>query len=205
MKSEVFPVGLLLGGKLCVVVGSGDDSARRAEALVGAGAQVRVVSEHPAAGVERLAASSAVTLERRAFVDGDLDGAWLAVYTDMDAAVATRLAAAAEARHVFFCAVDIPAASSYAHLAIARAGALVLAISTNGKAPSLARRLRDELSRVFDESRLATFVEALASLRDRTARADRRAVLGAFVDEIRFDGRLMLPHPDDGDGPSGRD
>lgn len=202
MEHDVFPVGLVLAGRCCLVVGSGEDAERRARALVAAGARVRVLSERATDALGRLSEDGSVVLAQRPFHETDLDGVWLAVYSDTDPAAAARVAAAAEARRVFFCAVDLPSVSSYAHLAIAKAGPVTVAISTSGRAPSLARRLRDELARVFDEAKLATFAEALARLRERTAPALRRAVLGDAVRALRFDGKLSIP--DDGAGPTSR-
>jgi siroheme synthase-like protein len=204
MRSEVLPIGAKLEGRPCLVVGTGEGAERRAEALVAAGARVRVVSERPTEVLERLAANGTVALAQRPFDDTDLDGVWLAVYSDMEVPVAERIAAAAEARRVFFCAVDLPEQSSYVHLAIATVGPVTVAISTSGRAPSLASKLRDEIARVLDESGLAAFAEALARLRERTARDRRRAVLAEAVSELRFEGRLSIPSAGDGAAPRDR-
>lgn len=192
MRSDVFPIGLKLEGRLCLVAGEGEEAERRTRALVDAGAVVRVLAEHPPEPLVQLAANGAVALVRRPFAASDLDDVWLAVYTDMDVVVATRIAEAAEARRVFFCAVDLPAQSTYSHLALARAGRVTAAISTDGRAPALARKLRDELERVFSEAHLDEFAERLAELRDGTKSVERRAVLGRAVSHVRFEGRLLL-------------
>src|SRR6476659_2766850 len=119
MRSEVFPLGVKLEGRPCLVVGTGDEAEKRTERLVRAGAQVRVVTERPTEALERLAENGTVVLAQRPFEEADLDDVWLAVYTDMDTGVAARIMEAAEARRVLFCAVDRPAHSSYVHLAIA--------------------------------------------------------------------------------------
>lgn len=118
---------------------------------------------------------------------------WLAVFTDQDRALAERIAALAEARRVFFCAVDQPEFGSFSHLALVRSGPVTVAISTNGRAPSLARRLREELARLFAEADLGAFAERIASLRDRTSSAERRAVVGEAVQDVHFTGNLALP------------
>ena len=87
-----------------------------------------------------------------------------------DAALARRLGALCDARHIFFCAVDQPENSSYAHLALVRAGSLTLAIGTEGRAPALGRRLREELARVLSEAGAAEEVDRLAALRASNAR-----------------------------------
>lgn len=196
MKSDVFLVGLKLDGRGCLVVGAGEEAERRATALAHAGARVHVVSEHPSPALERLSESGSVSLSARAFTESDLDGAWLAVLTDMDRAVAERMFHAAEARRVFFCAVDQPDLGSFSHVALARSGPVTVAISTNGRAPALARRLREELVRVFDAAGLGAFAERLAALRDRTPSARRKAVLGEAVEGVALSGELRLPAPE---------
>jgi siroheme synthase-like protein len=195
----VFPVGLQLAGLPCLVVGTGEEAALRAEALAAVGATVHVVAERPGDALVRGAAAGRFALSARPFADEDLDGKWLAVLTDLDAELADRIERGALARRVFFCAVDQPGFGNFAHLALARSGPLVVAISTNGRAPSLARRLREELARLFAESGMARFVDGLGALRDGTAPAERRRVLGEAVRAVRFTGTLSLPDPDAAD------
>jgi siroheme synthase-like protein len=196
VSSEAFLVGLELTGRACLVVGSDDEAARRATALARAGALVTIVAEAPNDAVRALAADGTVTLAARVFAETDLDGVWLAVLGDRDATRAERMARAAEARRVFFCAVDQPSFGSFSHLALARAGALSVGISTRGRAPALARRLREELERLFRAAGLERFVEGLAALRARTPSAERARVLGQAVANVRFTGALELPEQD---------
>jgi siroheme synthase-like protein len=169
-----FPIALKLQGRRCLVVGEGAEAASRAQALVEAGAEVVLVLP-------------------RDYADKDLERVWLAVQTTRDAELAARLAAETEARQIFFCAVDQPAFGSFAHVAIARAGALFVAISSNGRAPSLARRLRELLQALFDRSNLSEYVERLAALRERTPPAERAGVLNAAVVDLELDGKLVIP------------
>jgi siroheme synthase-like protein len=199
MTTRVYPVALVLEGRACLVVGDGVEAVQRAEALSRAGAVVTAVSEHPEPSLLELERGGRCKLERRAFVPADLDGKWLAVLTSMDPELARQVSRAAAERRVFFSAVDQPKVSSYLHVALARAGSLVAAISTAGSAPALGRRLREELERVFDESGLADFVSRVSALREKTPSAARRQVLGAAVAGVRFTGKLELPAIDNPD------
>jgi siroheme synthase (precorrin-2 oxidase/ferrochelatase) len=127
--------------------------------------------------------------------DQDLDDTWLVVQTSMDAVLAADLAARCDARRIFFCAVDQPKNSSYSHLALARAGALTLAIGTEGKVPALGRRLRQELSRVLDEANASAEVERLAELRAQTPPEQRREVLARAVADVQLTGQLRFRKP----------
>ena len=192
MKSSVFAAGLRLSGLRCLVVGTGHEAAPRARALLAAGAVLRVVSASPPPELAALR-SSVAEFHQRAFEEHDLDGVWLAVSTDLDATLSARVFAAASARQIFFCALDQPEYCTFSHPALARSGDVTIAISTNGRAPALARRLREEMERVLAEANLPAFVEWLARLREKTPSADRREVLGKAVSGVRFTGRLETP------------
>jgi len=187
-----FPVALILRERECVVIGSGEEAAARARALVEAGARVVCVAESPSAKLLALRDEAIVELAERAFREQDLDGKWLAVLTDRNAELAERVSSAAELRRVFFCATDQPEHNTFAHMALARAGLVTFAVSTEGQAPALGRRLREELERLSSEADLASFSEELAELRRRTPSAERAGVLGRAVAHVAFQGRLRV-------------
>ena len=121
-----FPVSLEVAGRRCVVFGAGPMARTRATALLDAGAVVTVIA--------------------RPYEDGDLAGVFLAVAATGDAAETARLFAEAEREGVLFNAVDDPAHCHFAVPAVLRRGDLTVTVSTGGRAPGYARRLRDELS-----------------------------------------------------------
>ncbi len=193
MSRASFPVALHLADKGCLVVGSNAEAALRAVALVEAGARVRVVCSAPGPELQRAASEHGFELAVRAFDEHDLDERWLAVLTERDLTLGARMASAALARRVLFCAADQPQQNTYSHLALARAGVVTVAIGTDGRAPALGRRLREELARVFEDAGLAQFAEALAELRERTPPEKRREVLAEALIGLHFDGKLALP------------
>ena len=192
MTQPVFPIALLLEGRAVLVVGSSAEATSRTRAFLDARARPVVVSTAPSSALLAWASTAEIELHEREFAETDLDDKWLAVLVDENAALATRMAELAEARRVFFCAVDQPEHNSYAHMAQARAGLLTIAISTAGQAPALGRRLREELERLLSASNMADFVAQLAGLRAQTPSAERRQVLGDAVRDVHFDGELRL-------------
>lgn len=191
MSSHGYPLNLLLHDRKCVVVGGGTEAALRAGNLLEAGARVLLVGAEATPGLDALA-SPLLRVERRPFTESDLDEAWLVVQATQDRELAQVVGAACEARRIFFCAVDQPENSSYAHLALARAGSLTVAIGTEGRAPALGRRLREELARVLSEAHAADEVERLAALREATPGGERREVLGRAVADVHFTGTLRF-------------
>lgn len=195
-QKRSFPLALKLEGKKCLVVGSDRAALERALNLTESGARVVLVASSPSDALRELSQTHGIPLEERAYVPSDLEHAWLAVLTDPDPELAAKLARDAGQRRVFFCAVDRPSLSTYAHVAIARAGIVTLSIATEGKAPALGRKLREELQRLMDEASLSEFAQALSELRERTPSADRKAVLGEAVQKLHLEGRLRVDDPD---------
>jgi siroheme synthase-like protein len=191
VTSHGYPLNLLLDDKKCVVVGGGAEAAARAGNLLEAGARVLIVGEEETLGLEALT-SARLQVERRPFQENDLDDAWLVVQVTQDAELARRVGQSCQARRIFFCALDQPENSTYAHLALVRAGSLTVAIGTEGRAPALGRRLREELSRVLSEAGAAEEVERLAALRTATPNAERREALGRAVADVHFTGSLRF-------------
>lgn len=191
-KNPPFLLALHLDGKRCVVVGNTEEVVRRVHALRESGARVTLISEHPTNEVRALGDETDVEFVERGFEDADLDGSWLATLADEDDATASRMSRAARERGVFFCAIDQRAHSDYSHVALARIGPMRLAVSTNGKSPTLARRLRDEFERALDEADADAVMEALSKLRERTPKPDRRRVLNEATLGVRVSIDLPL-------------
>ena len=146
-----FPIALEVAGRRCVVFGSGPIARARAVALLEAGAEVTVIA--------------------RPYEEGDLAGAFLAVAATGDAAETARIFAEAEGHGVLLNAVDDPAHCHFAVPAVLRRGDLTVTVSTGGRAPGYARRLRDELSRGVGAEH-GTLVDLIGAVRDEL-RAER--------------------------------
>jgi siroheme synthase-like protein len=191
VKVDGFIVALRLAGRRCLVVGRDSEAAERAERLAEAGATVIVVGSEPAEATSSLAASGRVSLRERAFEEADLDECRLAVLTDRDETLAARMADLCRSRNVLFCAVDQPH-GDFAHVAVVRRGPLSIAVSTDGRVPALARRLRQELFRLLDNPALDAFIAELEELRAKTPRADRARVLAAAAARLRLPSKIRI-------------
>jgi uroporphyrin-III C-methyltransferase/precorrin-2 dehydrogenase/sirohydrochlorin ferrochelatase len=146
--STLLPLFLKLEGRRVVVVGGGPVAASKAQALHDAGAQITVVA--PEVHPDVLPELSRFTVVRRAFVDSDLDGAWLVVAAAI-ADVNRQVSAAADARRIFCNAVDDPQSASAYMGGVVRRGGATVAISTDGSAPALAGLLREGLEAVLPQ------------------------------------------------------
>jgi uroporphyrin-III C-methyltransferase/precorrin-2 dehydrogenase/sirohydrochlorin ferrochelatase len=139
--------------------------------------------------MEGLAASAAIRLHQRRFRPDDVCGQWLVVNASGDPAVAAEVARAADDARVFCNSVDDLDRCSYIVPALVKRSPLLVAISTGGAAPVLARRLRAHIEALLpaDLGRIA----ALAGRwRDRVARAFEDGSARRRFWERLFDGRL---------------
>jgi siroheme synthase-like protein len=141
-----YPVALELSGRRCVVTGGGREAEGKARALLEADADVVVVAARVTDGLVDLVRRGELTHIARRYRPGDLAGAFLVIAADSDRATRAAVFAEAEAEKVLCNAVDDVEHCHFAVPSIVRRGDLLLAISTGGRAPALAKRLRRRLA-----------------------------------------------------------
>ena len=166
--SVFYPVFLDLRGRRAVVIGGGAVAEQKVRGLLAAGAHVTVVSPDMSPGLADLARRSAIELRRRRYHDHDLAGAWLAIAATDDRAVNEAVYAEAERLGVPLNAVDDLEHCSFIAPAIHREGDITVAVSTGGKSPALAVRLRQRIARLVGRAE-ARLCELLGELRPELA------------------------------------
>jgi len=139
------PVGLDLEGRICIVVGGGAVGARKTATLLEAGARVTVVAPETGQEVSRLADQGTVRWKRRDYQPQDLDGAFLAVAATDDEGVNARVVRDAGERGILVCDASSASRSQVIFGAIHQKDPVIVAVFTEGKDPSLARRTRDRI------------------------------------------------------------
>jgi len=172
----LFPLFADLRGKPVLVVGGGPVAERKAAALLEAGARVRVGAPALSGRLAQWAADGRVRHLAGAFEAAWLDEAWLAVAATGDRTVNAAVAAAGAERRMLVNVVDDPALSSFQVPSIVDRSPLIVAISSSGAAPVLARRVRERLESLLDHA-----LGPLAALaaRHRARIRERRPELGA--------------------------
>jgi len=140
---------LKLDGRPCLLVGAGRVGENKLRSLIRAGARVRVVSPQVTPGVQRLACKTKIVWLRRKFMARDLDGMLLVVVATSSPSINKRISQQARRRGVLCNAVDDPQNSDFYYPAVVQRGDFQIAISTGGRSPELAHRLRKELQRQF--------------------------------------------------------
>lgn len=144
-----FPICLDLTGRLCLVIGGGRVAARKVQALLSCGGLIRVVSPELTSSLTALRRAGKIEWLARAYQDGDLKAAFLVIAATDDVKVQTAIQAEAEQRQILLNVVDVPQRCNFILPATARRGDLTISVSTAGKSPALAKRLRQELEQLF--------------------------------------------------------
>ena len=162
-----YPVSLELTGRSCVVIGGGELAEHKTHSLLDAGGVVTVIAPEVTPRLEQLGEQGAVTFRKRHYKRGDLADAFLAIAATDDGATNGAIFAEAEERRVLLNAVDDIEHCHFAVPSIVRRGDFLVALSTGGKAPALAKRLRAELSERFGDE-YETLVNLLGDVRAET-------------------------------------
>jgi uroporphyrin-III C-methyltransferase/precorrin-2 dehydrogenase/sirohydrochlorin ferrochelatase len=149
---QYFPAYLQLDGRQCLVVGGEIVAARKAKLLLEAGAVVTVVAPALVPPLQELASRRAIEWQAREFAEVDLEGCWLVVDATGIEAIRQRISKAAMAARVFCNSVDNLANSSFITPAIVNRDPVVVAVSSGGAAPVLARRIRARIESLLPAS-----------------------------------------------------
>ena len=142
-----YPVFLDVRDRRCVVIGGGDIGAEKTLRLLEFGARVAVISPEIDDAVRDLADGDRVEWVPRRYHPGDLEGAFIAIVADTsDDGTNRAVYDEARERNVPLNVVDVTRYCTWIAPAIARRGEVIVAASTGGASPALARKLREELS-----------------------------------------------------------
>lgn len=144
-----YPALLDLRGRLAVLVGGGQVAARKAASLLECGARLRIVAPELHEELKALLKKGEIEHHAHDFTSPDLDGAVLVISATDDETVNRRVAEEAEKRGIFVNVVDVPELCSFIVPAVVRRDSLLLAVSTSGASPAVARKVRQGLERDF--------------------------------------------------------
>ena len=161
-----YPIFLDLRGKHCLIVGAGDVGRRKLAALLPCQPDEILVLDttEPAAELSELLKAPAVRFEQRGFRTDDVKGRTLAFACTGNRSVNEAVEKACKPQNVLCNIVDDPTAGDFIVPAHFENGDILVALSTGGHSPALARRIRKELQQQFG-SRYATLASLMGKLR----------------------------------------
>jgi len=160
-----YPVFLDITGAPCLVVPGGEVAARKTAGLAGAGAAVTVISPQVTERLARLVDNGLVRHLTRPFQRGDTRGAALVIAASSDRGVNEEVLEEARAAGIPVNVADDPGGSAFIVPSVLRRGGLTVAVSTGGKCPALARRVRLEIEKAIGPA-YGPLLEIMGGLRE---------------------------------------
>jgi len=147
--SPYYPILLNIQGRKCLVVGGGPVALRKVKALLEHGANVEVVSPTFCPELNQLATDGAIRAIQRDYKSEDLQHAFIAIAATDNAKTNERVAAEARRRGVLVNVANDPKSSDFIVPSYLKRGDVIIAVSTSGRSPALARKIRSELENDF--------------------------------------------------------
>jgi precorrin-2 dehydrogenase/sirohydrochlorin ferrochelatase len=165
-----YPLCLDISGKRCVVVGSGNVAERKIKRLLDCGACVEVVGKALTPILAAWKGEGRIVHRETDYEDSCLAGASLVIGATDDETVNERIAQDARTRRIPVNIVDNPARCDFILPSVVERGDLLIAVSTGGKSPALAGKLREDLEESYGPE-YGILLEILGALRAKVIAA----------------------------------
>jgi len=180
-----YPVLLNISGRKCVVVGGGQVALRKVRGLLEHGAGVEVISPDLCPELAQLATSGEIKTLNRAYRPGDLADASVAIAATENGELNRQVAEEAHSKAVLVNVVDDAENSDFIVPSYLRRGELTIAVSTSGRSPALARKIRTRLEKELGNE-YASLICLIGEIRAEVTRE------GIKIDDDRWQEALDL-------------
>lgn len=145
---KYYPIFLDIKGKDCLVVGGGAVGTRKAATLEKCGAKVTIISDRFSPGFDDLEKTS-ICLEKKKYGKEDVKGMFLVFAATNNADLNQQIKNDASRLNILCNIADAPDNSDFLLPAIVDRGDLLLAVSTSGSSPAMAKKIRKDLEDQF--------------------------------------------------------
>jgi siroheme synthase-like protein len=168
MSVNYYPVLFNLKGRRCVVIGGGLIAEGKVGSLLEAEAAVTIVSPELTARLREWVEAGWVEYIGRQYEPGDLADAFLAISATDDRSVNAQVWEEAQENNIPINVVDDTPHCNFIAPSILRRGDLIITVSTSGRAPALAVRLREKIETLVGDEHVR-FLELAGTLREPLA------------------------------------
>ena len=188
---KYYPIYLNLQDRPCVVIGGGDVGWRKAERLLDCGARVTVVSPVLTPTLQALGEEGRIRIIGENYAPNHLEGAFLVIGATNREEVNERICRDCRKRGILVNIVDDPPRCDFILPALCERGDLSLAVSTAGKSPALAKRIRQEMETAYGNE-YGLLLSVMGRIRERLLEQDRpqddnRRIFEALLDSPLLD------------------
>ncbi len=189
-----YPILVDIWSKRCVIVGGGEVAWRKARRLLDCGALVMVVSRYLGRGLREMKRDGLVQHIAADYQPSFLDGAFMVIAATNRNEINEKIALDARQLGLLVNIVDDPERGSFILPALVTQGDLIIAISTSGKSPALARKLKEDIASQFGPE-YAILLNVLGEIRsliiarnrgsDENKKIFTRLVKSPLIEQIR--------------------
>ncbi|MBW2650888.1 MAG: bifunctional precorrin-2 dehydrogenase/sirohydrochlorin ferrochelatase [Deltaproteobacteria bacterium] len=163
---KFYPVCLDISNKRCVVVGGGEVAERKAAKLLECGARVVLVGKTMTPGLRAMKDGGNIDHVPDDYREEHIEGAFLVIGATDRGDVNEKIFRDSRSRGILVNIVDEPARCNFIVPAVFRRKDLLVAISTGGKSPALARRLRESMEEEYGPE-YGILLDIMGDLRER--------------------------------------
>lgn len=164
--AHLFPAFINLEGKNCLIIGGGKVAERKVANLFEYNARIKVVSPEVTDNLKRWSEKGLITLYLRKFTQEDLDGIFMVFAATNDSHLNQQVSILCRAKGILLNAVDDPPNCDFYVPSVVRRNSLAIAISTEGKSPLFAKKLRQKIEGIIPEG-YGWFVDLLGEIREK--------------------------------------
>ncbi|MDL1969253.1 MAG: bifunctional precorrin-2 dehydrogenase/sirohydrochlorin ferrochelatase [Deltaproteobacteria bacterium] len=161
-----YPVNLDIQNRKCLVVGGGSVGTRKVMTLLECGAVVTVVSSDVTEELLELAEKKMIELKKMPYESQDIDGMFLVIGATDNEELNWQINKDAEHQNKLCNIADRPDACNFILPSIVNRGNLVIAISTSGKSPAFAKKMRQDFEKEFGEE-YDEFLQLMGAIRKK--------------------------------------
>lgn len=146
-----YPIHLNVFDRKCIVIGGGEVALRKVQILLEYGAEVDVISPELAPELIKLAQENQISTFTREYRNGDLKKAFVVIAATDSDEINRQVAAEARRRSILINVVDDAEYSDFIVPSVMRRGDITITVSTSGRSPALARKLRTQIEQGIGE------------------------------------------------------
>jgi precorrin-2 dehydrogenase/sirohydrochlorin ferrochelatase len=185
-----YPVFLDLNGQKVLVVGGGEVAERKVKSFLLYGCEISIISPHLTAYLKELVVKKRIHHIPHESLNTFLDDAFMVIAATDDSTLNSQIASQSKERGILVNVVDEPSNCNFIMPSVIKRGDLQIAISTAGKSPALAKKIRKEMDSMFGQE-YASFVELLGLLRSQLLSKQRPSSQNKTMFQQLVDSNLL--------------
>jgi precorrin-2 dehydrogenase/sirohydrochlorin ferrochelatase len=161
-----YPIFVDLRGKKVLIVGGGNVARRKIESLLAHGATVELIAKEMSPQVAAWVEKGLIEHAGQDFSESRLESFFMVIAATNDASLNRRVSRKAQEHGLLINVVDQPSDCNFIVPSVLRRGDLVVAVSTSGKSPAFARKIREDLEQHFGDE-IESFLTLMGYLREK--------------------------------------